>query len=301
MKPESKLAGKLNSQDFIITAEYMPRVGDSASSIEKCADFFKDKVTAVNVSDNHYGIVTSSLAASVVLSRAGIEPIYQITTRDRNRIAIQSDLLGAALLGLKNVLCISGYHQSLIGCPDSTNVYDVDSIQLLAVLKKMNEESSLLDGTKIDGIFSMLAGAVANPYLKPLQLNIIRLKKKASAGARFIQTQAVFDVEEFQRWFAAAEQAGVTEKVAILAGVLPLTGVAEAKELTDTHAEFSIPHKIIERLTAAGSPEAQKKEGMAISAEIIQKLSGMKGLRGVHILSGGKEAIVPELLTAMKK
>ena len=301
MKPDSELASKVGSQDFIITAEYMPRVGGSASSIEKCADFFKDKVTAVNVTDNHYGIATSSLAASVVLGRAGIEPVYQITTRDRNRIAIQSDLLGAALLGIKNVLCISGYHQTLIGCSDSANVFDLDSIQLLAVVKKMNEESSLLDGTKIDGAFSMLVGAVANPYLKPLELNIIRLSKKVAAGASFIQTQAVFDIEEFQHWLAAAQQAGITEKATIIAGILPLTGAAEAKRLIDTHTEFNIPNQIIEQLASASSPEDQKKKGIAISTEMIRKLSRIKGLRGVHILSGGKESVVPELLTAMNK
>jgi methylenetetrahydrofolate reductase (NADPH) len=301
MKPDSKLANKISSQDFIITAEYMPQVGDSASSIEKCAGFFKDKVTAVNVSDNHYGIATSSLAASVVLGKVGVEPIYQITTRDRNRIAIQSDLLGAALLGIKNVLCISGYHQTLIGCSDSANVFDLDSTQLLAIVKKMNEEGSLLDGTKIDGAFSMLVGAVANPYMTPLELNIIRLSKKVAAGASFIQTQAVFDIEEFQRWLSAAQQAGITKKAAIIAGVLPLIGAAEAKRLIDAHTELNIPNQIIEQLAAAGGPEDQKKKGIAISAEIIKKLRGMNGLRGVHILSGGKESVVPELLAAINK
>ena len=146
----------------------------------------------------------------------------------------------------------------------------------------------------------MLVGAVANPYLKPLELNIIRLRKKVAAEASFIQTQAVFDIEEFQRWFAAAQQAGITEKAAIIAGILPLTGAAEAKRLNDTHTEFNIPNQIIERLTAAGSPEAQKKEGLAISAEIIKKLTGLEGLRGVHILSGGKESVVPELISTIK-
>ena len=300
MRPESKLAGKVSSQDFIVTAEYLPRAGASVSPIEACAGFFKDKVTAVNVADNHYGIATSSLAGSVALYRAGVEPIYQLTTRDRNRIAIQSDLLGAALLGIKNVLCISGYHQTLIGCSDAANVFDLDSIQLLAVVKKMNEEGSLLDGTKIEGPFSMLIGAVANPYLKPLELNIIRLSKKVAAGASFLQTQAVFDIDEFQNWLAAAERAGVTEKAAIIAGVLPLTGAEEAKRLHETHTDFNIPGQIIERLTAAGGPEAQRKEGLAISAEIIKKLTGLKSLRGVHILSGGKESVVPELTAAIK-
>jgi len=301
MTPESKLADKVKSKEFIITAEYLPHVGGSTSSIEKCVDFFGDRVTAVNVADNHYGLATSSLAASIVLSQAGIEPVFQVTTRDRNRIAIQSDLLGAALLGIKNVLCISGYHQTLIGCLEAANVFDLDSIQLLAIVKKMNEEGLLLDGAKIEGAFSMLAGAVTNPYLKPLELNIIRLKKKVNAGASFIQTQAVFDIEGFQNWFAAARQEGITKNTVVIAGILPLTGAEEAKKINDTHAEIKIPDQIIERMMAAGNAEDQKKIGIAIAADIVRKLRSIKDLRGVHILSGGKEDLVPELLNAITK
>ena len=163
MKPDSRLASKIESGDFIITAEYLPRAGTDTSAIEACVSAFKNGPTAVNVADNHYGVALSSLAASVALSRTGVEPVYQIVTRDRNRIALQSDLLGAASLGIKNVLCLSGYHQTLMGCPESANVFDIDSIQLIAAVKKMNDEGLLLDGTKIEGAFSMLIGAVANP------------------------------------------------------------------------------------------------------------------------------------------
>ncbi len=253
---------------------------------------------AVNVADNHYGVAMSSLAASVILGRAGIEPVYQVVTRDRNRIALQSDLLGAASLGIKNVLCLSGYHQALVGCPESANVFDIDSIQFIATVKKMCDEGLLLDGTKIEGAFSMLAGAAANPYLKPLELNIIRLKKKVKAGAAFIQTQAVFDIDEFKRWLETASGEGLTEKVAILAGVLPLTGAAEAKKLNGTFTDFSIPDEVISRLESAGNEEAQLKEGTAICAGIIKQLKGLPGLRGIHIFSGGNETVVPALVSA---
>ena len=188
--------------------------------IESCAGALSNGLTAVNVADNHYGVAMSSLAASVALSQYKVEPVYQISTRDKNRVALQSDLIGAVYLGIKNVLCLSGYHQTLIGCSESANVYDIDSIQLIATVRKMNDEGLLLDGTKIDGAFSMLIGAVANPYLRPLELNIIRLNKKVDAGANFIQTQAVFDVEAFQKWLAAACSEGITEGTAILAGCL---------------------------------------------------------------------------------
>jgi methylenetetrahydrofolate reductase (NADPH) len=298
MKPDGKLAGKLDGKDFIFTAEYLPLAGTDASLVETSAKNFGNRLAAVNVADNHYGVAMSSLAASVALSRAGIEPVYQLVTRDRNRIALQSDLLGAASLGIKNVLCLSGFHQTLIDCPQAANVFDIDSIQLIALVKKMNE-GLLLDGMKIQGDFSMLIGAVANPNMKPLELNIMRLNKKAAAGAAFIQTQAVFDVEVFQQWLEAATKAGITENTAILAGVLPLKSAAQAQQLLDTHTDFIIPIAVLDRIKAAGDAEAQRQEGLKIAVETIKKLKALPGLRGVHILSGGNEAVLPDLLAAV--
>jgi methylenetetrahydrofolate reductase (NADPH) len=294
MKPDSKLTVKIDGNDFIFTAEYLPV---AATELTVDPKIFDSGVTAINVADNHYGVSMSSLAASLALSRTGIEPVLQIITRDRNRIALQSDLLGAAYLGIKNVLCLSGFHQTLIGCSESANVYDVDSIQLIDIVKKMNN-GQLLDGTKIQGNFNMLIGAAANPILKPLELNILRLSKKVAAGADFIQTQAVFDVDQFKVWLEAVRNAGLADKTAILAGVMPLKSAAQAKALTDTHTDFVIPETIINRLTAAGDTEAQKTEGVKIAAEIIKKLKGLPGLKGVHILSGGNELSVRELLAA---
>jgi methylenetetrahydrofolate reductase (NADPH) len=234
----------------------------------------------------------------MIMGDAGIEPIYQIVTRDRNRIAIQSDLLGAASLGIRNVLCLSGYHQRLTGCGEAANVYDIDSIQLIAAVKGLSEQGILLDGKKVDGEFSMLVGAVANPDLRPLELNILRLAKKVEAGAAFIQTQAVFDVESFDEWLAAARGEGITDKAAILAGVMPLSSAAEAVELGESFTDFNIPDGVIERLGAAGNEEAQKAEAAKICVEIIHSVRGMKGLRGIHIMSGGNEGVVPEVLSA---
>ncbi len=298
MKLDGRLASKIEGGDFIVTAEYLPRPETNASAIELCASSLTNGPIAVNVADNHYGIAMSSLAASVALSRLGMEPVYQMVTRDRNRIALQSDLMGAAFLGIKNVLCLSGYHQTLIGCPESANVFDIDSIQLIATVKKMNEERSLLDGTKIEGQFSMLIGAVANPYLKPLELNIMRLNKKVVAGANFIQTQAVFDVDSFSKWLEALHNGGITGKVAILAGVMPLVSYAEAKKLSDTYTDLNIPEDVLLRMKKAGNEEEQKKEGLAICSEIIKSVKGMPGLRGIHILSGGKETSVPQIMSA---
>jgi methylenetetrahydrofolate reductase (NADPH) len=297
MKPDSKLAVKIGNKEFVYTAEYVPAVG---TEIKVDPDMFGNGVTAVNVADNHYGVSLSSLAASIALSKAGIEPVFQIITRDRNRIALQSDLLGAAYLGIKNVLCLSGFHQTLIGCGESANVFDVDSIQLIDIVKKMNN-GQLLDGTRIQGNFGMLIGAAANPSLKPLELNILRLSKKISAGADFIQTQPVFDVDSFKIWLEAVRGEGLADKTAILAGVMPLKGVAQAQELTATHTDFVIPETIINRLTSAGDVEAQSREGTKIAAEIIYELNSLPGLKGIHILSGGNESRVGALLAAVLK
>jgi len=298
MKINSILAKAIENGDFILTAEYLPVAETDSIAIDSTARVLGDRVLAVNVADNHYGVAMSSLAASVAVLKTGVEPVLQIVTRDRNRIALQSDLLGAAYLGIKNVLCLSGYHQTLTGSPESANVYDIDSIQLVEAVRKMRDEGVLLDGTKIEGKFSMLIGAVANPYLMPLELNMIRLNKKVEAGADFIQTQAVFGIEAFGQWLDAAVSEGITEKTAILAGIMPLESAAEAERLRDTYTDLHISDELIEQLKAAGGEQAQKMEGLAICAETIKKVKDMNGVRGIHILSGGKEAVVPELLAA---
>jgi methylenetetrahydrofolate reductase (NADPH) len=298
MIPDSRLASCIDRKDFIVTAEFLSRASTDPSVNEVVVKALNSSILAVNVTDNPHGIITSSLAGSVALSRSGIEPVYQIVTRDRNRIALQSDILGAASLGIKNVLCLSGYHQVLTGCPESANVYDIDSIQLIAAIKQMCDEGILLDGTKIEGDFAMLIGAAANPYLKPLELNILRLVKKVEAGACFIQTQAIFDLEGFSEWLDTARNEGIIEKTAILASVFPLNDAAEAEELRERHTDFYIPDEIISRLQGAGDPDSQRKEGLAIAVEIIKEIKNMDGVRGVHILSGGKETSVPELLAA---
>jgi methylenetetrahydrofolate reductase (NADPH) len=297
-KPDSILATKINSGDFIITAELLPHAAADTRAVEEAAAALKGGPCAVNVADNHYGVAMSSLAASAILLGCGIEPVYQLVTRDRNRIALQSDLLGAAALGIKNVLCLTGYHQALVGCPDSANVFDIDSIQLAAAVANMNETGLLIGGGRIEGAFCMLAGAAANPALKPLELNVMRIKKKAAAGARFIQTQAVFDVAEFKLWLEAARGHGITERVAILAGVLPLASAEEAVKLNEIFTDFNIPQEVIGRLKSAGGIKEQKQEGIAICAAIIKELRGLPGLRGVHIFSGGNEGAVLPLMQA---
>jgi methylenetetrahydrofolate reductase (NADPH) len=292
------LASRIKAGEFVITAEYLPPAAAEASAVKTAMEAMGDSLAAVSVADNHSGVGISSIAASSALLGLGVEPIYQIVTRDRNRIALQSDLLGASILGIRNVLCTSGNHQTLTKCPDSANVYDLDAIQLVWTARQMREKGTLLDGTPIAGKFSMLVGTVVNPYLKPLELNMIQLAKKIDAGADFLQTHPVFDLDGFAAWLTAARKENLVDKAAILAGVLPLTSVEEAERLRSTHTDLSIPDAVVARLKAAGKPDAQEKEGLKICSEIIGKLKAMKGVRGVHIVSGGKEGVVQKLRAA---
>ena len=291
---ESLLAKKIEAGDFIITAEYLPDTNIDAIPINKLKNC---GAVAVNVADNPFGPVISGLAASIKLKQADIEPVYQLITRDRNRIALQSDILGAASMGIKNILCLSGYHQTLTNMPESANVYDLDSIQLIEVINRMKTEGVLLNGTKIKGDFSILTGAVVNPYLRPLELNILRLMKKVKAGAKFIQTQAVFNTTDFQEWLDAAYQEGITEKAAVIAGIYPLESYDEAISILNKHTDFYIPDSHIKRIKEAGDLEAQKKMGIAICVETIGKIKEMKGLSGIHIISGGRENIISEIIS----
>jgi methylenetetrahydrofolate reductase (NADPH) len=291
---DSLLARKIEEGDFIITAEYLAGTNIDSDPINKSQI---SGVLAVNVADNPYGPIISGLASAVKLERAGIEPVYQIVTRDRNRIALQSDILGAASLGIKNILCLSGYHQSITEIPRSANVYDVDSIQLIDIVTKMNDEKVLLNGKKIDGNFSILVGAVANPYVRPLELNIMRLAKKIRAGAKFIQTQGVFNTTDFHEWLEAAYQEGLTEKAAFIAGIYPLESYDEAINLLKKHTDFYIPESHVNSMRDAGGTAEQKKRGIAICVETINKIKEMKGLSGIHIISGGKEDMINEIIS----
>jgi methylenetetrahydrofolate reductase (NADPH) len=298
MKPNSKLAGALQANGLVVPAEVLPPPAAEGAVLKAAVDTIGNSLAAVSVADNHSGVGMSSLAASSVLLGLGREPIYQVVTRDRNRIAIQSDLLGAAALGIRNVVCTSGHHQTLAGCSDSANVYDLDAIQVVWTIRQMRDKGTLLDGTAIAGQFSMLIGTVVNPYLRPLELNMIQLGKKIEAGADFVQTQPVFDVDEFAAWLNAARKEGWADKTAILAGVLPLSRAEEAEKLREAHTELRIPDALVARLKAAGSPEAQEKEGVKACAEIVGKLKALQGVRGIHILSGGREKLVSKLRAA---
>lgn len=290
---KSRLQKILESGNFSVTAEIGPPMSANAEIVRKSAHEMLGIVDAANVTDNQTAIVRmSSIAASSLINGVGIEPVVQMTCRDRNRIAIQSDLLGAYALGLRNLLCLSGDHQIFGNHPESKNVYDIDSIQLLRALKKMKEEKVFMSGkpTKVPAEFFL--GATANPFADPEELQFIRLRKKIEAGAQFIQTQAIYDVDHFAAWMEKVRSAGLHKKAYILAGILANKSL-KSLEMTKKVAGMKVPDELIERMRNASSYE---EEGVKIALELINRLKSIEGVSGIHIMAVGWESIVPVIV-----
>jgi methylenetetrahydrofolate reductase (NADPH) len=288
----SKLSEILDAGKFSVTAEIGPPIGSDAEFVREKARALKGFAHAANITDNQTAIVRmSSVAASVLSESEGVEAVMQMTCRDRNRIAMQSDLLGATALGIKNLLCLSGDHQTFGNHPESKNVYDLDSIQLIAAVGALNN-GTLLNGKPLKGKTDFFIGASANPFADPEELQLIRLKKKIDAGARFIQTQAIYDVERFARWMERVREMGLHKRAYMLAGVLVNKSV-KSIEMTGLVAGMSIPGKLVERMKAA--PDASA-EGLNIATELIAELRGIEGVAGIHIMAVGWESIVPTLI-----
>ena len=294
MKSGSNLEKVLEGGHFAVTAEVGPPKGTSASVIQKKGDILKSYCDALNVTDNQTAIVRmSSLSGCVILNRMGLDPVMQMVVRDRNRIAIQSDILGAVALGIRNLLCLSGDHQKFGNHPTAKNVYDIDSIQLVQTVKTMRDEKKFLCGENISGEVPLFIGAVENPFADPFEFRVIRLDKKVQAGADFIQTQAVFDVPRFAEWMKMVRDRGLDKKVHILAGVIPIKSVGMARYMRDNVAGISVPSEIVSRLEDAKNV---KEEGVNITLEIIEQLKEIDGIHGVHIMAVAWEDIVPDIV-----
>jgi methylenetetrahydrofolate reductase (NADPH) len=290
---KSNLQKVLEAGHFSVTAEIGPPMSANADFVRKNAREMKGIIDGANVTDNQTAIVRmSSIAASYLISQEGVEPIVQMTCRDRNRIAIQSDLLGAYALGLRNLLCLSGDHQTFGNHPESKNVYDIDSIQLLKALKTLKEERVFMSGkpTKVPAEFFL--GATANPFADPEELQLIRLHKKIEAGAQFIQTQAIYDVEKFERWMEKVRSAGLHKKTYILAGIL-VNKSLKSLEMTQKVAGMQVPDELLERMRKASSCQ---EEGVNIALELIDKIKQIEGVSGIHIMAVGWESIVPTIV-----
>ena len=294
LKAGTNLEKVLESGSFAVTAEAGPPKGTSPRVILRKGELLRACCDAVNVTDNQTAIVRmSSLAGCVLLKQQGVDPVMQMVTRDRNRIALQSDILGAIGLGIGNILCLSGDHQKFGNHPSAKGVFDIDSIQLIKTLKNIRDEKKFLSGDDISGEAPVFIGAVENPYADPFEFRVVRLAKKVKAGADFIQTQAVYDIAKFARWMEMITDRGLDNQVHILAGVIPIRSAGMARYMRDYVSGVSVPDVIITRMEEA---EDAKVEGARITLEIIEQLKEIPGVHGIHIMAVGWEDIVPEIV-----
>ncbi len=292
---ESRLKKVLEQGRFAVTAECGPPKGADPEAVLKKADLLRGKVDAVNVTDNQTAIVRmSSLAACTLLKGAGLEPVLQMVVRDRNRIALQSDILGASALGIRNVLCLSGDHQRFGNQPGCVGVFDLDSIQFVQVVKGMRDEGMILGGERLLSPPQVLIGAAANPFADPLGFRITRLAKKIRAGADFIQTQCIYNLEKFRLWMKGVVDRGLHEKVKILAGVTPMKSVGMATYMAKQVPGMDVPEGLLKRLRGAGKGKAAE-EGIRFALEQIEEFKEMKGVAGVHLMAIEWEHKVPEI------
>jgi len=294
MKSGSNLERVLTEGHFAVTGELGPPKGTSADFVRRHAETLKNYVDAANVTDNQTAVVRmSSVAACTIIKQVGLDPVMQMTCRDRNRIAMQSDILGAVALGIGNLLCLTGDHQKFGNHPEAKNVHDMDSIQLLQMAKRMRDEDKFLSGDKVSGGVSIFLGAAANPFGDPFEFRPLRLAKKVRAGADFIQTQGVFDIERFAQYMERVRDLGLHEQTYILAGIIPMKSAGMARYMRDYVAGLIVPDEMVKRMEQA---KDAKEEGVNIAVELIQQLREIEGVRGIHIMAVAWESIIPVIV-----
>lgn len=298
MKSGSRLERVLEAGHFAFTGELGPPQGTNVEHVKKKASYLKGIVDAVNLTDNQTAVVRmSSWGAGLIALQEGLEPNYQMVCRDRNRIAIQSDILGAYAHGIRNMLCLSGDHPQFGNHPFTKGVFDIDSVQLIGLLKKMRDEKKFLNGDEIDGPPQMFIGAAENPFAEPYEWRVYRLAKKVEAGADFIQTQCIYDMKMFREWIKQANDMGLTERVHILAGITPLKSGGMARYMAKNVSGIIIPDEVIDRIVQAKKPA---EEGVKFCVEQIEELKEMKGVHGVHLMAIEWEQKVPEIAERAK-
>jgi methylenetetrahydrofolate reductase (NADPH) len=290
------LSDAFDSGKFVVTAELGPPRGADPDAVRDKAALVRGWVDAVNITDNQGATVRmSSLAGSVLALQAGVEPVMQLTTRDRNRMALQSDLLAAGALGIPNVLLLTGDHPKFGDHSDGKPVFDLDSVQLMSVARMMRDHRRLMSGRSAEPPPRFLIGAVENPYAPPQEFRAARLGKKVEAGAEFVQTQYVFDVDGFAEWMAAVRDLGLDEKCRVLAGVGPIRSARALEHMRTNVPGIHIPQAVVDRLMSV--PEEKfTEEGLRICAETIERLREIPAVSGVHVMAVGNERAIPEIL-----
>jgi len=294
---ETRFQTKLRSGEPILIVEVAPPKGGDPTPLRSAAKRFGGKADAIGVSDNRNGVRMASLAAAGILAAEGVEPILHMVTRDRNRIALIADCLGAQALGVRNILCTSGDHQALGDYPLARNVFDVDSTQLIEAIAHMSDQVRREAwGGPFEGAGPFCAGAVAAPFADPAELQLIRLSKKVTAGAKFLITQPVYDLDRFRVWWDQVTQRGIHKKTRILAGVKPLLDSALAKSCSESRPDPRIPQSILDRISSAGGRPAERSAGIQIAIETIREISSLKGVAGFQICADGDADAVLEIV-----
>jgi methylenetetrahydrofolate reductase (NADPH) len=295
LKAASNLEKILKAGHFAFTGELGPPRGAATEEVRKKAAFLKGNVDSVNITDNQTAVVRmSSWAACLFLLQEGVEPNFQMVCRDRNRLAMQADILGAYAHGIRNILCLSGDHCQFGDHPEAKGVFDIDSMQLISMVKMMRDDKKFLSGGDLDEAPELFIGAAANPFAEPYDYRPYRLAKKIEAGVDFIQTQCIYNMKRFREFIHQAEDMGLTEKCYILAGVTPMKSVGMAKYMKSKVPGMDVPDEIITRLQGAGKGKVAD-EGINIACEQIEEFKEMKGVAGVHLMAIEWEHMVPEI------
>ena len=296
VKTPSKLEKILTAGHLAVTSECGPPRGSDPEAITHKAEMIKDYVDAINITDNQTSMTRMcSLAACIRLKLMGLEPVLQMVTRDRNRIALQSDILGAASFDIHNILCLSGDHTSFGDCAQGQNVHDLDSLQLAQTVRHMRDEGKFLGGDEIKRPPEMFVGAAANPFADPFEIRVPRLAKKVAAGVEFVQTQCIYNLDKFEEWMKIARDRGLTEKVYILAGMTPMKSAGMARYMQTRVPGMDVPDEPVKRLSDTPK-EKQAEEGVNICVEAIQRLKEVEGVAGFHVMAIEWEEKVPEII-----
>ncbi len=295
-KTPSKLEKILSEGHLAVTSEVGPPRGSDPEAITKKAEILKGYVDAINITDNQTSVTRlCSLAACIHLKLMGLEPTLQMVVRDRNRIALQSDILGAASFDINNILCLSGDHQNFGDQPQGQNVFDIDSMQLIQTVRYMRDDGKFLGGEEIKRPPQMFVGAAANPFADPFEIRVPRLAKKIAAGVEFIQTQCIYNLDKFEEWMRLARERGLHEKCYIMAGVTPFKSAGMANYMKNRVPGMDVPDEVVKRMKGVPK-EKQAEEGLKICVETIQRLKECEGIRGFHIMAIEWEDKVPGIV-----
>jgi len=296
-EPFSPLESELKAGKFVVTAEVSPPLGTATGKLKRDIAMVNELVTAVNFTDSASASPRmSSMACSKIAAELGADPVLQIAARDKTRSGLQSDIIGANVMGVFNVLCITGDNARIGPTPTSnTNILDMDAIQMLWILRRMRDEGIYLDGRKMKSSPRLFLGAAASPFASQPQYQALREEKKINAGAQFFQTNLIYDPEGLDLWLEALDKRAILDKVYILAGVTPIRSKRMAQYLHHNIPGVRLPQSILDRYEAAKEDDYEEL-GVEIALELIEKIKDKPGINGLHLMSVGWEAIVPRII-----